>query len=80
MPDPRLLGSYHLDWTTAEEVAWGNNFKRWMQFVNEYKNQAGPVAAGSDAGFIFKLFGFACIRKLELCKQLGAIRLRLFKH
>jgi len=71
MPDPRLHGSYHFDWTTADEVAWGNNFKRWMQFVNEYKNGGGRVAAGSDAGFIFKLFGFAYIRELELLQEAG---------
>lgn len=71
LPDPRLHGSYHFDWTTAHEVAWRNNFRRWMQFVNEYKNRGGRVAAGSDAGFIFKLFGFAYIRELELLQEAG---------
>ncbi|MBT7541579.1 MAG: amidohydrolase family protein, partial [Gammaproteobacteria bacterium] len=31
----------------------------------------GRVAAGSDAGFIFKLFGFAYIRELELLQEAG---------
>ncbi|MEM7020602.1 MAG: amidohydrolase, partial [Pseudomonadota bacterium] len=39
MPDPKLHGSYHFDWTTADEVAWRNNFRLWMQFINEYKNK-----------------------------------------
>ena len=42
-----------------------------MQFVNEYKNAGGRVAAGSDAGFIFKLYGFAYIRELELLQEAG---------
>ena len=71
LPDPRLHGSYHFNWTTADEVAWRNNFSRWMQFVNDYKNRGGRVAAGSDAGFIFKLFGFAYIRELELLQEAG---------
>jgi cytosine/adenosine deaminase-related metal-dependent hydrolase len=71
LPDPRLHGSYHFDWTTADEVAWRENFRLWMQFVNEYKNRGGRVAAGSDAGFIFKLFGFAYIRELELLQEAG---------
>jgi hypothetical protein len=71
MPDPRLHGSYHFDWTTADEVAWRENFRLWMQFVNDYKNHGGRVAAGSDAGFIFKLFGFAYIRELELLQEAG---------
>ena len=70
-PDPRLHGSYHFDWTTAHEVEWRNNFERWMQFVNDYKNAGGRVATGSDAGFIFKLFGFAYIRELELLQEAG---------
>ena len=71
LPDPRLHGSYHFDWTTADEVAWRENFRLWMQFVNDYKNHGGRVAAGSDAGFIFKLFGFAYIRELEMLQEAG---------
>ncbi|MEM8769704.1 MAG: amidohydrolase, partial [Pseudomonadota bacterium] len=69
MPDPRLHGSYHFDWTTADEVAWRETFRLWMTFVNDYKNHGGRVAAGSDAGFIFKLFGFAYIRELEMLQE-----------
>ncbi len=71
MPDPRLHGSYHFDWTTTHEVAWRNNFRLWMRFVNEYKNRGGRVVTGSDAGFIFKLFGFAYIRELEMLQEAG---------
>lgn len=70
-PDPRLHGSYHFDWTTADEVAWRENFRLWMAFVNDYKNHGGRVAAGSDAGFIYKLFGFALIRELEMLQEAG---------
>ena len=70
-PDPRLHGSYHFDWTTADEVAWRENFRLWMTFVNDFKNHGGRVAAGSDAGFIFKLYGFAFIRELEMLQEAG---------
>ena len=71
MPDPRLHGSYHFDWTTADEVAWRENFRLWMRFVNDYKNHGGRVAAGSDSGFIFKLFGFGYVRELEMLQEAG---------
>ncbi|MDP6377163.1 MAG: amidohydrolase family protein [Pseudomonadales bacterium] len=71
LPDPRLHGSYHFDWTTADEVAWRNNFRIWMRFVNEYKNKGGRIATGSDSGFIFKLFGFGYIREFELLQEAG---------
>ena len=71
MPNPKLHGSYHFDWTTTDEVEWRNNFRIWMQFVNEFKNKGGRVVTGSDAGFIFKLYGFAYIRELELLQEAG---------
>ncbi len=70
-PDPQLHGSFHFDWTTADEIAWRYNFRLWMRFVNDYKNAGGRIVAGSDAGFIFKLYGFAFIRELELLQEAG---------
>jgi imidazolonepropionase-like amidohydrolase len=70
-PDPRLHGSYHFDWTTADEVAWRENFLLWMRFVADFKNHGGRVVTGSDSGFIFKLFGFGYIRELELLQEAG---------
>ena len=42
-----------------------------MTFVNEYKNRGGRVAVGSDAGFIYSLYGFAFVRELELLREAG---------
>ena len=64
-------GSYWFDWTTADEVAWKNNFRIWMQFINEYKNKGGRVTLGDDAGFIYKLYGFGYIREFELLQEAG---------
>jgi imidazolonepropionase-like amidohydrolase len=70
-PNRVLHGSYHFDWTTQDEIEWKNNFHMWMTFVNDYKNRGGRVTAGSDSGFIFKLFGFDYIRELELLQEAG---------
>lgn len=70
-PNKIIHGSYHFDWTTSDEIAWKKNYQRWMTFVNDYKNAGGRVTAGSDAGFIYKLFGFAYIRELELLQEAG---------
>ncbi|MBK9255683.1 MAG: amidohydrolase family protein [Saprospiraceae bacterium] len=64
-------GSYWFDWGTEQEVAWKENYKIWMQFVNEYKNKGGRVTAGSDSGFIYQLYGFGYIRELELLREAG---------
>ena len=64
-------GSFWHFWGTEQEVAWKNNFKLWMTFINEYKNRGGRVTAGSDSGFIFQLYGFAYIRELELLREAG---------
>ncbi len=64
-------GSYWHAWGTEQEVAWKENYRLWMTFVNEYKNRGGRVTAGSDSGFIFQLYGFAYIRELELLREAG---------
>jgi len=64
-------GSYWHDWGTDQEVAWKENYRLWMTFVNEYKNRGGRVTTGSDSGFIFQLYGFAYIREMELLREAG---------
>ena len=64
-------GSYWHFWGTEQEVAWKENYKLWMTFINEYKNRGGRVTAGSDSGFIFQLYGFGFIRELELLREAG---------
>jgi len=64
-------GSYHLDWTTADEVMWRENYKIWMRWVREYARRGGNVTVGSDAGFIYHLFGFATVREMELHQEAG---------
>jgi len=70
-PSRTAHGSFWLDWTTWDEIAWRENFRKWMLFVNEYKNRGGRVTTGEDAGFIYKLYGFAYIRELELLQEAG---------
>jgi imidazolonepropionase-like amidohydrolase len=70
-PNRVAHGSYWFDWGTEQEVQWRENYRLWMTFVNEYKNRGGRVAAGSDSGFIFQLYGFGFIRELELLREAG---------
>lgn len=70
-PSRAAHGSYWFDWGTEEEVAWRDNYRLWMTFVNEYKNRGGRVTTGSDSGYIYKLYGFGYIRELELLREAG---------
>lgn len=70
-PNRESHGSYWFYWTTEDEVEWKRNYQLWMTFLNEYKNRGGRVCVGSDAGFIYKLYGFAYIREMELLREAG---------
>jgi hypothetical protein len=70
-PNRESHGSYWFNWGTEQEVAWRENYRLWMTFVNEYKNRGGRVTAGSDNGFIYQLYGFGFIRELELLREAG---------
>ena len=50
---------------------WKRFIHRYMQLVNDYKSIGGRVAGGTDAGFIYSLYGFAAIRELELMQEAG---------
>ncbi|HZH37643.1 MAG TPA: amidohydrolase family protein [Flavisolibacter sp.] len=64
-------GSYWHSWGTEQEVAWRENYRLWMIFINEYKNRGGRVTVGTDAGFIYQLYGFSYPRELELLREAG---------
>ncbi|MGI8599061.1 MAG: amidohydrolase family protein [Chitinophagaceae bacterium] len=64
-------GSYWHSWGTEQEVNWKENYRLWMQFVNEYKNRGGRVTVGTDAGFIYQLYGFSYPREMELLREAG---------
>jgi len=70
-PNRNAHGSYWFSWSTDDEIEWRENYRLWMAFVSEYKNRGGRVAVGSDAGFIYSLYGFAYVRELELLKEAG---------
>ncbi len=70
-PSRKAHGSYWFYWTTADEVAWRNNYRRWMQFLVDFKNHGGRVTTGSDSGYIYKIYGFGYIEELELLQEAG---------
>lgn len=70
-PSFEAHGSYWFDWTTADEIAWKQNFARWMMFLDDYKNNGGRVTVGSDSGYIWKVYGFGYIREMELLQEAG---------
>jgi imidazolonepropionase-like amidohydrolase len=70
-PSRENHGSYWYDWTTHDEVAWKNFYHVWMQFINDFKNAGGRVTTGSDAGFIYQLYGFGLMQEFEMLQEAG---------
>ncbi len=70
-PDPNSHGSFFLDWTSADEAEWRNNYRLWMQAVRDFERMGGLVGIGEDAGFIYNLYGFGLIRAMEVHQEAG---------
>jgi hypothetical protein len=70
-PNRENHGSYFYYWTTADEVAWKNFYRVWLQLLNEYKNMGGRVTASSDAAFIYNTPGFSTIEEMEMLQEGG---------
>jgi hypothetical protein len=64
-------GCYFWKWTTADEIAWKENYRLWMKAVRDFANVGGLVGVGDDAGYGYCLFGFSLIRELELHQEAG---------
>lgn len=71
LPNPAHHASYFYEWTSNKEADWAQAYRRWMEFVNDYKNLGGVVAVGSDTGFLFEIWGFGTIRELEMLEEAG---------
>ena len=70
-PNRYAHASYWFYWTLENEVDWKNNFRLWMQFVNDYKNRGGRVTVGSDSGYSYNLYGFGYVEGMELLREAG---------
>lgn len=70
-PNRDSHGSYWFYWTLEDEIAWKNNFRLWMQFINDYKNHGGRVTVGSDSGYTYNLYGFGFVEGMELIREAG---------
>jgi len=70
-PDPSHHASYFFNWTSNKEADWARAYRRWLEFVNDYKNRGGIVSVGSDAGSLFTVWGFGTIRELEMLEEAG---------
>ena len=79
-PDPTRHGSYHVDWTTADELRWRHDFEIWEKWVREYARRGGNVTVGSDAGFIYHLYGFGTIREMEMQQEAGFHPIEVIQH
>ncbi len=78
-PSRESHGSYWHTWGTEKEIDWKGNYELWMAFINEYKNRGGRVTVGTDAGFIYELYGFAYPREMELLREAGFHPLEVIK-
>ncbi|MEO5789427.1 amidohydrolase family protein [Gelidibacter sp.] len=78
-PSRESHGSYWHNWGTEQEIEWKANYKLWMNFINDYKNRGGRVTVGTDAGFIYELYGFSYPREMELLREAGFHPLEVIK-
>ena len=70
-PDRLGHATHWFYWTTADELAWRENYRLWMAFLSDYKNRGGRVAVGTDSGFMYNLHGFSFVREMELLQEAG---------
>jgi imidazolonepropionase-like amidohydrolase len=48
--------------------------------VREFARRGGNVTVGSDAGFIYQLYGFTTVREMEMHQEAGFHPLEVVRH
>lgn len=78
---PSLInhGSYYHDWTSEDEVAWRDFYRKWFDLTREFKDRGGRITAGSDPGYIYQTWGFAYIGELEMLREAGLTPLEVIQ-
>jgi len=79
-PNLASHGSFFIEWTTADEAYWKENYRIWMQAVHDFDAMGGTVTTGEDAGFIYKMYGYGYLRELELHQEAGFHPLKVIQH
>jgi imidazolonepropionase-like amidohydrolase len=79
MPSRTNHGSYYYDWTTADEIAWKAFYRKWMDFVDDYKDAGGRITVSADAAFIYNQYGFGYIEEMELIQEAGLTPLEVIR-
>ena len=72
-------GSYYYDWTTADEIAWKAFYRKWMDFIDDYKDAGGRVTVSADAAFIYNQYGFGYVEEMELMQEAGLTPLEVIR-
>ena len=72
-------GSYYHDWSSEDEVAWRNFYRKWFDLTREFHRRGGRVTAGSDPGYIYQTWGFAYIGELEMLREAGLTPLEVIR-
>lgn len=70
-PNPQQHGGFLHEWTSHHEAVTARAFRKWLDFLNDYKNLGGRVTVGTDSGVFYSLYGFAYIREMELLQHAG---------
>ena len=78
-PQAGVHASFHSEWRTADEIAWKENYRYWMNWVHEFWSRGGLLGLGSDSGSQQSLYGFGLVRELELMQQAGIHPLDVIK-
>ena len=78
-PDPRRHATHFHAWSGEHEATWRDNYRRWQDFLAEYRAAGGRVLVGTDAGFQYLLHGFGYVRELELLREAGLLPLEVVR-
>lgn len=78
-PNRARHAAHFFAWTSEDEAAWSEAYRRWMRLVADFHDRGGRVVVGTDSGFMYLLHGFGYVRELEMLRQAGLSPLEVLR-
>ena len=75
-PNRENHASYWYYWTTADEIAWKENFRLWMSFVNDFKNRGGRSRRARTLATSIRSTASATFASWSCCRRPDSIHWR----
>lgn len=71
LANPENHAAQHWDWTSKDEQAWADTYRKWQRLILEFHDRGGHLSYAVDDPYLWNTTGIGNIRELQLMHEAG---------